>query len=113
MDQPLIYQALADAFRAEGMDTLFTLMGDGNMHFNNACQHFREVRIVSARHEHCAVMMAAAYREATGRTGVATVTCGPGFTQVMTALATASRNAIPLVLFAAKRRCMRIGTRRP
>jgi thiamine pyrophosphate-dependent acetolactate synthase large subunit-like protein len=44
--------------------------------------------------------MAAGYHGATGRVGVASVTCGPGFTQIMTALASASRNHVPLVVFA-------------
>ena len=54
----------------------------------------------SARHEHCAVSMAMGYQSATGKVGVASVTCGPGFTQIMTALTTASRGRIPLVVFA-------------
>ena len=37
-----IYQALAEAFAAEGVDTQFTLMGDGNMHWSTAMN--RQVR---------------------------------------------------------------------
>ena len=44
--------------------------------------------------------MADAYARHTGKVGVASVTCGPGFTQIMTALATAARGSIPLVVFA-------------
>jgi hypothetical protein len=33
-----IYEALAQAFAAEGVDTHFTLMGDGNMHWVSAMQ---------------------------------------------------------------------------
>src|SRR5918911_2274602 len=58
------------------------------------------VKVVHARHEHCAVAMADGYARHTGKVGVASVTCGPGFTQIMTALATASRGSIPLVVFA-------------
>ena len=35
-----IYEALAQAFAAEGVDTHFTLMGDGNMHWVSAMQNF-------------------------------------------------------------------------
>jgi thiamine pyrophosphate-dependent acetolactate synthase large subunit-like protein len=44
--------------------------------------------------------MAMGYHSATGKVGVASVTCGPGFTQTMTALAVAARNRVPLVVFA-------------
>ena len=54
----------------------------------------------AARHEHCACAMAMGYHLATGKVGVASVTCGPGFTQIMTALSVASRGRIPLVVFA-------------
>jgi thiamine pyrophosphate-dependent acetolactate synthase large subunit-like protein len=54
----------------------------------------------SARHEHCACAMAMGYHLATGEVGVASVTCGPGFTQIMTALTVAARGRIPLVVFA-------------
>ena len=36
MAETKIYQALADAFVAEGVDTLFVLTGDGNMHWEAA-----------------------------------------------------------------------------
>src|SRR6266568_7852530 len=44
--------------------------------------------------------MAMGYYSATGKTGVASVTCGPGVTQITTALSTAVRARIPLVVFA-------------
>jgi acetolactate synthase I/II/III large subunit len=95
-----IYEALAQAFAAEGVETHFTLMGDGNMHWVAAMQHLDGMNTYSARHEHCACAMAMGYHSATGKVGVASVTCGPGFTQIMTGLTTASRAKIPLVVFA-------------
>lgn len=95
-----IYQALADAFVAEGVDTFFALMGDGNMHWATAMKNAPGMRAHFARHEHCATAMAAGYHGVTGGVGVASVTCGPGFTQIMTALTTATRNHVPLVVFA-------------
>ena len=95
-----IYEALAQAFAAEGVDTHFTLMGDGNMHWVAAMQKLDGMTTFSVRHEHCACAMAMGYHCATGKVGVASVTCGPGLTQIMTALTTASRGRIPLVVFA-------------
>lgn len=57
-------------------------------------------RTIQARYEHCAVSMATSAAEAKGTVGLAPVTCGPGLTRIMTALATAVRVQIPLVVFA-------------
>src|SRR6266567_8770781 len=95
-----IYEVLAQAFAGEGVDTLFNLMGDGNMHWATAMSKIEGMRVVHARHEHCACLMAMGYHSATGKTGIASVTCGPGVTQITTALATAARAGVPLVVFA-------------
>lgn len=95
-----IYEALARAFQAEGVDTHFTLMGDGNMHWATAMKNLPGMKTYSTRHEHCAVGMAMGYHSATGKVGVASVTCGPGFTQLMTILTTAVRSRVPIVVFA-------------
>ena len=94
------YEVLSQAFVAEGVDTLFALLGDANMYWGAIMAQKHGVRVVHARHEHCACAMADGYARHTGKVGVATVTCGPGFTQIMTALATAARGGIPLVVFA-------------
>src|SRR5258708_6255470 len=91
---------LARAFAAEGVDHLFTLMGDANMYWSVAMSKLPGMKIVHARHEHCAVAMADGYARATGKVGVASTTCGPGFTQIMTALTIAARGNVPLVVFA-------------
>ncbi|RUT34803.1 thiamine pyrophosphate-binding protein [Arsenicitalea aurantiaca] len=96
----LIYESLAKAFAAEGVDTQFGLMGDGNMHWMTAMDQLPGMTTVGVRHEHCSVLMAMGYWSATGKPGVCSVTHGPGFTQVMTGLTTAARNNVPLVCFA-------------
>jgi acetolactate synthase-1/2/3 large subunit len=95
-----MYEMLARAFASEGVDTVFNLMGDGNMHWATAMSKIDGVQMIHARHEHCACAMAMGYHCATGKTGVASVTCGPGVTQISTALATATRANVPLVVFA-------------
>jgi thiamine pyrophosphate-dependent acetolactate synthase large subunit-like protein len=100
MSDPNGYEVLSQAFVAEGVDTLFALLGDANMYWGAVMAQKFGVRVVHARHEHCAVAMADGYARQTGSVGVASVTCGPGFTQIMTALATAARGSIPLVVFA-------------
>src|SRR4051812_1897678 len=92
-----IYEALADAFVAEGIDTQFVLMGDGNMHWVTALAK-RGITTIHVRHEHCAVGAAMGYFLATRRIAAASVTCGPGVTQITTALAAAVRARVPLVV---------------
>ena len=100
MKQPVLYEALAEAFAAEGVDTQFVLMGDGNMHWSTALSKLPGVETIHVRHEHCAVAAAMAYHVATGKVAAASVTCGPGLTQIMTALPAAVRARLPLVVFA-------------
>lgn len=97
---PMVSDVLAQAFAAEGCDTLFTLMGDANMYWSEAMSRLPGMNVIHARHEHCAVAMADGYARATGKVGVASTTCGPGFTQIMTGLTIAARAAVPLVVFA-------------
>ena len=100
MSDNQVSDVLAQAFAAEGVDTLFTLMGDANMYWSASMADNQKVRLIHARHEHCCVAMADAYARATGKVGVASVTCGPGYTQIMTALVMAARGNAPVVVFA-------------
>ena len=94
-----VYEALAEAFIAEDVKDIFALLGDGNMHWSNSMVN-KGANFTYTRHEHCAVSMAMAYARANDTVGVATVTCGPGLTQTMTALTTAAKARIPIVVFA-------------
>ncbi|WMS44460.1 thiamine pyrophosphate-binding protein [Acuticoccus sp. MNP-M23] len=93
------YDVLAEAFRQEGVDTCFALLGDANMNWATSLAE-RGARMIYVRHEHNAVSAAMSHARATGAPGVATVTCGPGLTQILTALPAAVRAGIPLVVFA-------------
>src|SRR5213078_224935 len=57
-------------------------------------------RMVYVRHEHCALAAAMAYARKNWDVAVASVTCGPGVTQLITALPAAVRAHLPLVVFA-------------
>ena len=94
-----VYEVLADAFLNEGVTDCFALLGDANMHFATRLSD-RGCRLVTVRHEHCATSASMAYARVTGEVGVSTVTCGPGLTQLMTALPAAVRARIPLVVLA-------------
>ncbi|MGB3337721.1 MAG: thiamine pyrophosphate-dependent enzyme [Devosia sp.] len=93
------FDLLASAFLQEEVEVLFALLGDANMYWASRMEE-RGCAAIHVRHEHCAVAAATAYARVTGRVGVASVTCGPGLTQTMTALPAAAIARIPLVLFA-------------
>ena len=93
-----VYEALGRAFRDEGVDEVFGLMGNANMYWWYD-MHANGVAVHATRHEGTALSMAEGWARTTGRPGVCTVTQGPGVTQLGTALTVASRGRIPLVVF--------------
>jgi acetolactate synthase I/II/III large subunit len=97
--KPRVYDILARAFIQEDVRTCFALLGDANM---NWAARLSEggCRLIYVRHEHCALAAAMAYSRKNRDVGVATVTCGPGVTQLITALPAAVRAHLPLVVFA-------------
>ena len=97
--QPRVYDVLAGAFAQEGVRACFALLGDANMNWAERLGQ-QGCRMVYVRHEHCAVAAAMAYARKSGDIGVASVTCGPGVTQLITALPAAVRAHLPLVVFA-------------
>ena len=97
--KPRVFDILASAFAQEGVKTCFALLGDANMNWA-ARLAGQGCRMIYVRHEHCAVAAAMAYARKAGDVGVATITCGPGVTQLMTALPAAVRAHLPLVVFA-------------
>ncbi len=95
---PTTDELLARQLYSEGVHTLFGVMGDANMHLVDSYVQHSPGRYVSATREDSAVLMAHGYARTTGRPGVATVTCGPGFTNAITALVEVVRSRSPLVL---------------
>jgi acetolactate synthase-1/2/3 large subunit len=93
-----VYQRLASAFAAEGVSHIFGIMGDGNMYWMHELDKLG-VKLLEVRHEGAGLGMADGWARATHNPGVATATCGPGVSQLATALLTASRAQSPLVAF--------------
>jgi thiamine pyrophosphate-dependent acetolactate synthase large subunit-like protein len=97
--KPRVYDILAKAFVQEKVQTCFALLGDANMNWAARLME-QGCRMIYVRHEHCALAAAMAYARKNSDVGVATVTCGPGVTQLLTALPAAVRAHLPLVVFA-------------
>lgn len=93
-----VYEALAEAFIAEGTTDVFGMMGDANMHWMNAMAD-RGARLYEVRHEGCGLGMADGWSRATGEPGVLTATSGPGVSQLATSLLAASRARSSVIAF--------------
>ena len=94
------HDAVAQALVDHGVDTVFGVLGDGNLFIGENLQRQHEVNFVGATHEANAVCMAEGWAKATGRLGVATVTHGPGLTNTITALVEGVKNETPMLLVA-------------
>src|SRR5262245_53793745 len=97
--KPRVYDVLARAFMQEGVRTCFALLGDANMNWAARLAE-QGCRMIYVRHEHCALASAMAYARKDRDVGVASVTCGPGVTQLITALPAAVRAHLPIIVFA-------------
>jgi acetolactate synthase I/II/III large subunit len=80
----------------EGVDTVFGYPGGAILPAYDALRKF-PVRHVLVRHEQCAAHMADGYARASGKVGVAVATSGPGATNLVTGIATAMLDSIPMV----------------
>ncbi len=80
---------------------MFTLVGGHTTPIVDACPD-AGVRLIDVRHEEAAAHMAHGYARATGRTGVALVTAGPGLTNTASGVAHAWASGAPTVLIAGR-----------
>ena len=92
-------QLFVKALVAEGVDTLFAYPGGMAIDLFDALYGETDFRVVLPRHEQGLVHAADGYARATGKTGVCLVTSGPGATNLVTGIATANYDSVPLVCF--------------
>ncbi|WP_373531684.1 biosynthetic-type acetolactate synthase large subunit [Vampirovibrio sp.] len=83
---------------AEGVDTLFGMPGGVILSIYEALPEF-PLNHILVRHEQGAIHMAEGYARATGKAGVAIATSGPGATNLVTGLADAYYDSVPVVAF--------------
>jgi acetolactate synthase-1/2/3 large subunit len=82
----------------ENVDFVFGYPGGAVLNIYDAIFQQKKFRHVLVRHEQAAVHAADAFSRATGKTGVALVTSGPGATNAVTGIATAYMDSIPMVI---------------
>jgi acetolactate synthase I/II/III large subunit len=95
--------------RAEGVDLVFGYPGGAIMPLYDALDG-SGIRHVLTRHEQGAVFAAEGYARVTGKIGVAMATSGPGATNLVTGIADAKMDSVPLVCITGQVRSAMIGT---
>jgi acetolactate synthase-1/2/3 large subunit len=102
-------QALIKALEMEHVETIFGLPGGAILPVYDPLIE-SSIRHVLVRHEQGAGHMAEGYAQATGRPGVAMVTSGPAATNIVTPIADAFVDSIPLVVITGQVATRSIGT---
>ncbi len=87
------------ALKAEQVDTLFAYPGGQAIDLFNALYGEQDIDVILPRHEQGLVHAADGYARSTGKVGVCLVTSGPGATNLVTGIATANYDSVPLVCF--------------
>lgn len=90
-------EAILACLREQGVDTLFGSPGGMILPLYDALYAQNDIRQVLVTHEQNAAHAADGYARATGRVGVCIATSGPGATNLVTGLATAYMDSIPVV----------------
>jgi acetolactate synthase-1/2/3 large subunit len=90
-------QILLDCLNREGVDTIFGYPGARSLLVHDALMDDPDIRHILVRHEQAAAHAADGYARTTGKVGVCLTTSGPGATNLVTGIATAYMDSIPLV----------------
>jgi len=102
--------SLVRSLEAAGVDTVFGIPGGAILPAYDPLMDSTQVRHILVRHEQGAGHAAAGYAYATGRTGVAMVTSGPGATNLVTSIADAYMDSVPMVAITGQVVSAAIGT---
>ena len=91
-------QMVCESLLREGVDVIFGLPGGAILPLYQTLPEYPELRHILVRHEQGGAHAADGYARVTGRPGVAWATSGPGATNLMTGIATAQMDSIPMVI---------------
>ena len=99
---------IAKRLRAHGVRTLFTLSGGHLFSIYDGCRT-EGIQLVDVRHEQTAAFAAEGWAKVTREPGVCALTAGPGVTNGMSAIASASQNHSPLLVIGGRAPMFRWG----
>jgi acetolactate synthase-1/2/3 large subunit len=103
-------QGLIRCLELEGVDVLFGYPGGANLPVYDALHESKTIKHILVRHEQGAVHAADAYARVTGKVGVVIATSGPGATNLVTGIANAYMDSVPLVLITGQVSTSQVGT---
>ena len=98
-----------ESLKKEGVKHIFGYPGGVVLGIFDYLYDDKDIQLILTRHEQGAVHAADGYSRSTGKPGVVLVTSGPGATNTVTGMATASMDSIPLVVFSGQVPTMLIG----
>lgn len=98
-----------ECLKREGVKHIFGYPGGVILNIFDLLYDDKDIQLILTRHEQGAVHAADGYARSTGKPGVVLVTSGPGATNTITGIATASMDSIPLVVFSGQVPTMLIG----
>ncbi len=91
-------EIVVECLKEQGVDTVFGYPGGTILNVYDALyQHSNEINHILTSHEQGAAHAADGYARATGRVGVCLATSGPGATNLVTGIATAYMDSVPMV----------------
>src|SRR5207244_7077764 len=90
-------EILIAALEREGVEAIFAYPGGASMEFHQALTKSKRIRTVLPRHEQGGAFAAEGYARASGKAGVCMATSGPGATNLVTGIADAFMDSIPVV----------------
>ncbi len=88
---------MLECLRLEGVKHIFGYPGGAALPLYDALYDYKQIEHILVRHEQGAAHMADGYARATGEVGVCLATSGPGATNLVTGIATAYMDSIPIV----------------
>lgn len=90
-------EILVAALEREGVDTIFAYPGGASMEVHQALTRSKKIRTILPRHEQGGSFAAGGYARATGKAGVCMTTSGPGATNLVSGIADAFMDSVPLI----------------
>ena len=90
-------EIVCESLLKEGVEVIFGIPGGAVLPFYGALSKYPKIRHILVRHEQGAAMGADGYARATGKVGVCTATSGPGATNLVTGIACAQMDSVPMV----------------
>jgi len=102
-------EILIETLKREGVKHIFGYPGGVVLGIFDLLYDDKDIQLILTRHEQGAVHAADGYARSTGKPGVVLVTSGPGATNTVTGIATASMDSIPLIVFSGQVPTLLIG----